>query len=111
MGTFGCQRLVVLTSRDAHYSIKKAAFVLGIGTDVKLNKKNQNSSHSSLTVDLFTSHNLAFLSQNTYLVDVDDSGRMSPSHLRNEIERALKENARPFVVAATAGEPLNLRRK
>lgn len=28
-GTFGCPRLVVLTSKDAHYSVAKAAFLLG----------------------------------------------------------------------------------
>jgi len=69
-------RLVVLTSRDAHYSVKKAAFVLGIG------------------------------GANTYLVDVDQQGRMDLNHLRQEIQRALNENARPFMVSATAGKSI-----
>lgn len=73
MGTFGSQRLVVLTSRDAHYSVQKAAFLLGIG------------------------------SANLYLVNVDEAGRMDLNHLRSEIERALRENARPFMVSATSG--------
>ena len=67
-------RLVVLTSRDAHYSVKKAAYVLGIG------------------------------GANTYPVDVDQQGRMDLNHLRQEIQRALNENARPFMVSATAGK-------
>ncbi|XP_057377339.1 cysteine sulfinic acid decarboxylase-like [Daphnia carinata] len=72
-GTFASRRLVVLTSKDAHYSIKKACFLLGIGTS------------------------------NLYLVDVDNDGRMNLAHLREEIQRALKEGARPFMVSATAG--------
>lgn len=64
---------MALASRDAHYSIKKAAVLLGIGSD------------------------------NLYLVDVDSAGRMDVNHLRSEIERALSENALPFMVAATAG--------
>jgi sulfinoalanine decarboxylase len=72
-GTFGSRRLVALASRDAHYSIKKAAVLLGIGSD------------------------------NLYLVDVDSAGRMDVNHLRSEIERALSENALPFMVAATSG--------
>lgn len=73
MGTFGSPRLVVLTSKDAHYSVKKAAFLLGIGTT------------------------------NLFLVDVDEGGRMDLVHLRHQVQRALKENARPFLVSATAG--------
>jgi len=72
-GTFGAPRLVVFTSRDAHYSIQKAAYVMGVGGD------------------------------NVYLIDVDAEGRMDLNHLRREIERALNENARPFMVSATAG--------
>lgn len=72
-GTFASRRLVVLTSKDAHYSIKKACFLLGIG------------------------------SSNLYLVDVDSDGRMNLAHLREEIQRALREGARPFMVSATAG--------
>jgi glutamate/tyrosine decarboxylase-like PLP-dependent enzyme len=64
----------VLTSKDAHYSIKKACFLLGIGVS------------------------------NLYLVDVDTSGRMDLVHLRQEVQRALNENARPFMVSATAGK-------
>ena len=63
----------MLTSKDAHYSVKKAAFLLGIGIS------------------------------NLYLVDVDKNGRMDLVHLRQEVERALKENAKPFMVSATAG--------
>lgn len=75
-GTFGCQRLVVLASQDAHYSIKKAAFLLGVG------------------------------SANVYRVNVDQQGRMDLNHLREEINRAIRENARPFMVSATAGNNL-----
>ncbi len=41
---------------------------------------------------------------NLYLVDVDTSGRMDLVHLRQEVQRALNENARPFMVSATAGK-------
>lgn len=53
--------------------MKKAAFLLGVG------------------------------SSNIYLINVDESGRMDPTHLRQEIERSLKENAKPIMVSATAG--------
>ena len=77
-GSFGSPRLVVFTSKDAHYSVKKAAFLLGIG------------------------------SSNIYLINVDECGRMDPAHLRQEIERAIKENAKPIMVSATAGNFLSL---
>ena len=72
-GSYRSPRLVVFTSKDAHYSVKKAAFLLGVG------------------------------SSNVYLIDVDDSGRMDPTHLRQEIQRALKEDAKPVMISATAG--------
>lgn len=72
-GSFGSPRLVVMTSKDAHYSVKKAAFLLGIG------------------------------SSNVYLINVDEGGRMDVNHLRQEIERAIKENAKPIMISATAG--------
>lgn len=64
---------MAFTSKDSHYSVKKAAVLLGIG------------------------------SNNLYLVDVDSAGRMKVDHLENEIERALKEGALPFMVSATSG--------
>ena len=67
-------RLVAFTSIDAHYSGKKAALLLGIGTD------------------------------NLYLVDTDKYGKMDIHHLRQQIERAYCENAKPFMVLATAGK-------
>lgn len=72
-GTCATGRLVVLTSNDAHYSIKKACFLLGIGAS------------------------------NLYLVNVDSDGRMDLVHLREEVKRALNEGAIPFMVSATAG--------
>lgn len=66
-------RLVVFTSEDAHYSVKKLAAFLGIGYD------------------------------NVYLAKVDSRGKMIVSDLEAQIARAIKENAVPLMVSATAG--------
>lgn len=86
-------RLVLFTSADAHYSVKKLASFMGIGTD------------------------------NVFLIDTDDVGKMDASHLgkyfefksceqrnfihfcstESEILRAKSEGALPFMVSATAG--------
>lgn len=66
-------RLVVFTSEDAHYSVKKLAAFLGIGYD------------------------------NVYQVKVDDRGKMMVSDLEAQIARAVKEGAAPLMVSATAG--------
>ena len=63
-----------MTSKDAHYSLKKAAFLLGVG------------------------------SSNVYLINVDEAGRMDLDHLRQEIQRAHRENAKPIMISATAGK-------
>nr|ABX89951.1 aspartate 1-decarboxylase [Tribolium castaneum] len=72
-GLHSLPRLVLFTSEDAHYSIKKLASFEGIGTD------------------------------NVYLIRTDARGRMDVSHLVEEIERSLREGAAPFMVSATAG--------
>ncbi|KAJ8979956.1 hypothetical protein NQ317_001541 [Molorchus minor] len=66
-------RLVVFTSEDAHYSVKKMAAFLGLGTD------------------------------NVYLVKTDSRGRMDVGHLEEEIQKSLSEGAAPFMVSATSG--------
>ncbi|XP_012230302.1 cysteine sulfinic acid decarboxylase [Linepithema humile] len=66
-------RLVVFTSEDAHYSVKKLAAFLGIGYD------------------------------NVYQVKVDARGKMVVSDLEVQIARAVKEGAAPLMVSATAG--------
>lgn len=66
-------RLVVFTSEDAHYSVKKLAAFLGIGYD------------------------------NVYLAKVDSRGKMMVSDLETQIVRAIEENAVPLMVSATAG--------
>lgn len=70
----GLPRLVVYTSVDAHYSIKKLCAFEGIGTD------------------------------NLYLVNTDAKGKMDVGHLRQQIQRTLEEKAVPIMVSATAGE-------
>lgn len=72
-GLCGLQRLVLFTSVDAHYSVKKMASFLGIGTD------------------------------NVYLIKTDTRGRMDADHLLNEIQRCISEGGQPFMVSATAG--------
>lgn len=70
----GLPRLVVYTSADAHYSIKKLCAFEGIGSD------------------------------NLYLVNTDSKGKMDVAHLRQQIQRTLEEKAIPIMVSATAGE-------
>ncbi|XP_063221372.1 cysteine sulfinic acid decarboxylase [Bacillus rossius redtenbacheri] len=72
-GLHGLPRLVLFTSEDAHYSIKKMGSFLGLGAD------------------------------NVYLVACDARGRMSCADLEAQVQRALGEGARPFMVCATAG--------
>lgn len=72
-GLHGLPRLVLFTSEDAHYSVKKLASYLGIGSD------------------------------NVYDIRTDSKGRMDIDHLIEEIERSLKEGAAPFMISATAG--------
>ncbi|XP_043280791.1 cysteine sulfinic acid decarboxylase [Venturia canescens] len=72
-GLSDLSRLVVFTSEDAHYSVKKLAAFLGIGTN------------------------------NVVCVDVDDRGKMLTSDLEAKIARVLEEGAVPLMVSATAG--------
>jgi glutamate/tyrosine decarboxylase-like PLP-dependent enzyme len=67
------QRLVMFISEAAHYSFKKAANLMGIGTD------------------------------NVIGVPTDAHGRMSPELLGAAIDAARAEGATPFFVAATSG--------
>lgn len=66
-------RLVVFTSEDAHYSVKKLAAFLGIGYD------------------------------NVYQVKVDSRGKMMVADLEVQIARVVEEGAVPLMVSATAG--------
>ncbi|EFN89498.1 cysteine sulfinic acid decarboxylase [Harpegnathos saltator] len=66
-------RLVIFTSEDAHYSVKKLAAFLGIGYD------------------------------NVYSVKVDSRGKMLVSDLEAQIARATREGAVPLMVSSTAG--------
>uniref|UniRef100_A0A8D9B498 Cysteine sulfinic acid decarboxylase n=1 Tax=Cacopsylla melanoneura TaxID=428564 RepID=A0A8D9B498_9HEMI len=72
-GLASCPRLVLYTSEDAHYSIKKLAAFEGLGSD------------------------------NVYLIKTDARGRILPEDLRAQIERTLSEGAVPFMVSATSG--------
>ncbi|XP_060534791.1 cysteine sulfinic acid decarboxylase [Cylas formicarius] len=72
-GLHSLQRLVLFTSEDAHYSIKKMASFLGIGTD------------------------------NVYLIKTDFRGKIITSHLLEQVERSIEEGGKPFMVCATAG--------
>ncbi|XP_014248186.1 cysteine sulfinic acid decarboxylase [Cimex lectularius] len=72
-GLHGLPRLVLFTSEDAHYSIKKMAALQGIGSD------------------------------NVYLVKTEANGKMDVRDLRAQVEKSLEEGAVPFMVSATAG--------
>lgn len=83
-GLSGAVRMAMFTSEECHYSVKKAAAFLGIGTS------------------------------NVYVVKADKRGKMIPAELEKEVQRAKKEGALPFIVIATAGttvlgafDPLN----
>ncbi|TNN82531.1 Cysteine sulfinic acid decarboxylase [Liparis tanakae] len=72
-GLFGLPRLNIFTSEDSHYSVKKGAAFLGIGTD------------------------------NVITVEVDEGGRMIPSDLDEKIKLAKSQGGVPFFVSCTAG--------
>ncbi|XP_065208108.1 cysteine sulfinic acid decarboxylase [Planococcus citri] len=72
-GLHGLPRLVLFTSNDAHYSIKKLAAFEGLG------------------------------SNNVYLIKTDSKGKMDPEDLEKRIKEAIAENAVPFMVSATSG--------
>uniref|UniRef100_A0AAQ5YX39 Glutamate decarboxylase like 1 n=1 Tax=Amphiprion ocellaris TaxID=80972 RepID=A0AAQ5YX39_AMPOC len=72
-GLSAAPRLVMFTSQECHYSVSKAAALLGIGT------------------------------KNVYVVPSDKRGKMILSALENKIKAAKSEGAFPFMVNATAG--------
>uniref|UniRef100_A0A182QH49 Glutamate decarboxylase n=1 Tax=Anopheles farauti TaxID=69004 RepID=A0A182QH49_9DIPT len=72
-GLHALPRLVIFTSEDAHYSVKKLASFMGIGSD------------------------------NVYAIKTDAIGKIRVDHLESEILRAKAEGALPFMVSATAG--------
>uniref|UniRef100_A0A8C4ERQ5 Glutamate decarboxylase-like protein 1 n=1 Tax=Dicentrarchus labrax TaxID=13489 RepID=A0A8C4ERQ5_DICLA len=72
-GLSAVPRLVMFTSQECHYSISKAAALMGIGT------------------------------KNVYMVPSDNRGKMIPSALELLIKTAKSEGAVPFMVNATAG--------
>jgi len=72
-GLFGQQKLFAFVSADAHYSMDKAANILGIGTDQLIK------------------------------VPLDRYGAMEPDALASAIGRVLVSGGVPFFVAATAG--------
>ncbi|NP_001382689.1 acidic amino acid decarboxylase GADL1 isoform 1 [Mus musculus] len=72
-GLSGLPRLILFTSAECHYSMKKAASFLGIGT------------------------------QNVYFVETDGRGKMIPEDLEKQIWQARQEGAVPFLVCATSG--------
>lgn len=69
----GGYKFVLFTSKHGHYSVEKAAIMLGLG-------------RSSVVA-----------------VDIDDKGRMMPASLEAAVVRAKGEGRTPFYVNATAG--------
>ncbi|KAK2707943.1 hypothetical protein QYM36_015579 [Artemia franciscana] len=67
------RKLVLFTSVDAHYSVKKGTFLLGIGT------------------------------KNLVLIRTDKQGRMDPTDLEMRIKESIDKDLEPFAVVATAG--------
>uniref|UniRef100_A0AAV2LYR9 Cysteine sulfinic acid decarboxylase n=1 Tax=Knipowitschia caucasica TaxID=637954 RepID=A0AAV2LYR9_KNICA len=72
-GLWSLPQLVMFTSPESHYSVKKGAAFLGIGTD------------------------------NVTLVDVDDRGHMIPEDLEEKIKCAKAQGTVPFLVSCTSG--------
>lgn len=69
----GGHRFVLFTSAHGHYSIEKAAQMLGLG------------------------------SASAWAVPIDNQGRMVPAELEKLVQKALDEGRTPFYVNATAG--------
>ncbi|XP_022087158.1 glutamate decarboxylase 1-like isoform X2 [Acanthaster planci] len=83
-GLSGAPNLVLFTSEHSHFSLKRAAAILGIGTD------------------------------NVVYIDTDNRGKMNLEDLENKIQQATARGDKPFFVNATAGttvlgafDPLN----
>lgn len=72
-GVYAVPRLVLFTSELAHYSTKKLAAFMGIGTD------------------------------NCILVKTDKLGKIEVNDLEKKIEESIQDGATPFLVTATAG--------
>lgn len=72
-GLFGQPRLVAFVNAEAHYSMDKAANILGLGGD------------------------------NLVKIEVNDQGAMLPSALADALERVVAGGGIPFFVAATVG--------
>lgn len=72
-GIFGLPRMIIFTSAEAHYSLEKAAFTCGLGTD------------------------------SVVKVPTNSSGKMDPAALEAAVEAQLALGHRPLMVNATAG--------
>ncbi|XP_003403161.2 cysteine sulfinic acid decarboxylase [Bombus terrestris] len=73
LGLSSAGRLIIFTSRDSHYSVKKLSAFLGLGTS------------------------------NVYEVKTNSRGKMCITNLEEQIKKALDEGAVPLMVSATAG--------
>ncbi|XP_033330347.1 glutamate decarboxylase-like protein black isoform X1 [Megalopta genalis] len=73
LGMSSAGRLIVFTSQDAHYSVKKLSAFLGIGNS------------------------------NVYEVKTNSNGKMSITDLKVQIDQVISEGAIPLMVSATAG--------
>lgn len=69
----GSHRFVMFTSKHGHYSVEKAAIMLGLGR------------------------------KSVIAIDIDDKGRMKADHLEESIKMAKSNGFTPFYVNATAG--------
>jgi glutamate/tyrosine decarboxylase-like PLP-dependent enzyme len=72
-GMFGQQNMVGFVSADAHYSMEKAANIIGLGTD------------------------------HLFKIPVNAQGEMDMDLLEENLERTVNKGALPFFVAGTAG--------
>ncbi len=72
-GLIGHHRFRVFTSKESHYSLKKACVVLGLGEDALIQ------------------------------VDVDKLGRMCPKDLETKIEQEIQLGATPLMINVTSG--------
>ncbi|KAI4789775.1 hypothetical protein KUCAC02_035039 [Chaenocephalus aceratus] len=72
-GLWAVPRLAIFTSAESHYSVKKGAAYLGIGTD------------------------------NIVVVKVDEGGRLIPEDLEEKIELTKSQGAVPLLVSCTSG--------
>jgi tyrosine decarboxylase/aspartate 1-decarboxylase len=89
-------RCVILTSMFTHYSIRKAAWVLGIGRDDWRLCRECSERIGKDVSHFYEGHGVD-------LLGADEGGRLSIEQLEERVEHHYKRGARQFIVVASEG--------